>query len=93
MNNNKALYHVKSTSACIAGAFAGLLGLTNLNGFALYFAVSLGAGALYTLVNCRAKPARYFLKSSEPILSGTIGNCFPFILFWTLFYSLVYIYD
>ncbi|TKA56900.1 hypothetical protein B0A53_01301 [Rhodotorula sp. CCFEE 5036] len=80
-------------AACVAGALAGLLGLTNLNGFALYFAVSFGIGALYTLVNCKANPSRYFLKPSEPILSGTVGNCFPFILFWTLFYSLVYIYD
>lgn len=62
---------------------AGLLGLTNLNGFALYLAVSFGTGALYTLVNCNANPSRYFLKPSEPVLSGTVGNCFPFILFWT----------
>ena len=70
-------------AACVAGALAGLLGLTNLTGFALYLAVSFGTGALYALVNCKAHPSRYFLKPSEPVLSGTVGNCFPFILFWT----------
>ncbi|POY74564.1 hypothetical protein BMF94_2325 [Rhodotorula taiwanensis] len=93
MTNSQALDHVKSTTACIAGALAGLLGLTSLNGFLLYLAVSLGVGALYSAVNCKGEPARYFLKPSEPVLNGTVGNCFPFILFWTLFYSLVYIYD
>ena len=79
----RTLTPARAAAACVAGALAGLLGLTNLNGFALYFAVSFGIGALYTLVNCKANPSRYFLKPSEPVLSGTVGNCFPFILFWT----------
>ncbi|GAA6003817.1 Emc6p [Rhodotorula paludigena] len=93
MHNNRSLYYVKSTTACIAGATAGLLGLTNLAGFAFFLASSVTVGALYALANCGAQPSRYFLKSSEPLVAGTLGNCFSFILFWTLFYSLVYIYE
>lgn len=70
-------------TACIAGATAGLLGLTNLAGFAFFLASSVTVGALYALANCGAQPSRYFLKSSEPLVAGTLGNCFSFILFWT----------
>ncbi|BGP32283.1 hypothetical protein JCM10296v2_004064 [Rhodotorula toruloides] len=92
VHNQRALYYVKSTTACIAGSVAGILGLTNLHGFVLFFVTSFGVGALYSAVNCGMKPGRYFPKASEPLLSGTLGNCFSFILFWTLFYSLVHIY-
>ncbi|GEM09778.1 hypothetical protein Rt10032_c09g3795 [Rhodotorula toruloides] len=68
------------------------MGLTNLHGFVLFFVTSFGVGGLYSAINCGMKPGRYFPKANEPLLSGTIGNCFSFILFWTLFYSLVHIY-
>ncbi|PRQ71376.1 Rab5-interacting protein (Rab5ip)-domain containing protein [Rhodotorula toruloides] len=90
VHNQRALYYVKSTTACIAGSIAGILGLTNLHGFVLFFITSFGVGALYSAVNCGMKPGRYFPKAREPLLSGTLGNCFSFILFWTLFYSLVH---
>ncbi|BGP35501.1 hypothetical protein JCM10296v2_007339 [Rhodotorula toruloides] len=92
VHNQRALYYVKSTTACIAGSVAGILGLTNLHGFVLFFITSFGVGALYSAVNCGMKPSRYLPKASEPLLSGTLGNCFSSILFWTLFYSLVHIY-
>ncbi|BGP70700.1 hypothetical protein NBRC10513v2_004061 [Rhodotorula toruloides] len=83
VHNQRALYYVKSTTACIAGSIAGILGLTNLHGFVLFFITSFGVGALYSAVNCGMKPGRYFPKAREPLLSGTLGNCFSFILFWT----------
>lgn len=72
-----------AATACLAGALAGILGLTNLAGFALYLAASVSVGGAYSLAQCGAKPARFFVKPSEPILAGTLGNCFSFILFWT----------
>ncbi|GAA5931855.1 hypothetical protein JCM3775_000061 [Rhodotorula graminis] len=93
VHNNQSLYYVKSTTACLAGALAGILGLTNLAGFALFLATSVSVGGAYSLAQCGANPQRFFVKPSEPLLAGTLGNCFSFILFWTLFYSLVYIYD
>lgn len=78
-----ALGPLLSATACIAGSVAGILGLTNLHGFVLFFITSFGVGALYSAINCGMKPSRYFPKASEPLLSGTLGNCFSFILFWT----------
>ena len=70
-------------TASIAGAVAGLLGLTNLSGFAFYLASSLTVGAFYALVNCQARPARYFAKASDVYLGGLLDNAFAFVLFWT----------
>ncbi|GAA5904119.1 hypothetical protein JCM5296_000338 [Sporobolomyces johnsonii] len=92
-HNNKSLYYVKSTTACIAGATAGLLGLTNLVGFAFFFLTALLVGGAFATVNCAGQPARYFVTAREPLVSGLLENLFSYVLFWTLFYSLVYIYD
>ncbi|GAA5850556.1 hypothetical protein JCM8547_001912 [Rhodosporidiobolus lusitaniae] len=91
VHNNKALYYVKSTTALVAGCTAGILGLTNLRGFAFYLLTSLAVGAAFAAVNGGGK--RFFLKPSEPILAGTLSNAFSYVLAWTFFYSLVYIYD
>ncbi|BGP16431.1 hypothetical protein JCM10213_004013 [Rhodosporidiobolus nylandii] len=93
VHNSKSLYYVKSTTALCAGATAGLLGLTNLVGFAFFFLTVFAVGGAFAAVNCAGKPGRYFLKASEPLLAGTLGNLFSYVLAWTFFYSLVYIYD
>ena len=72
-----------AATACIAGAVAGILGLTNLAGFAFFLLSSVSVGGIYALANCGAKPGRYFVKPTEPLLAGTLSNCFSFILFWT----------
>ncbi|GAA5919598.1 hypothetical protein JCM1841_001070 [Sporobolomyces salmonicolor] len=82
-----------AATACIAGATAGLLGLTNLVGFAFFFLTALLVGGAFATVNCAGKPARYFVTAREPLVSGLLENLFSYVLFWTLFYSLVYIYD
>ncbi|KZT02153.1 uncharacterized protein LAESUDRAFT_730497, partial [Laetiporus sulphureus 93-53] len=56
--NNARLYTVKFLSACLAGAVAGILGLENVLGFALFILSTLLTSAcLY--VKCKGKPAKY----------------------------------
>ncbi|GAA5843905.1 hypothetical protein JCM3766R1_005961, partial [Sporobolomyces carnicolor] len=80
-------------TACLAGATAGILGLTNTVGFLFFFVTALSTGIAFATFNCQAKPSKFYLTSREPILSGLAENLFSYVLFWTLFYSLVYIYD
>lgn len=76
------LLHLSSTAtALVAGATAGILGLTNLRGFAFFLVTSLAVGAAFSAVNGGGK--RFFLKPSEALLAGTIGNAFSFVLAWT----------
>lgn len=72
-----------AATASIAGATAGLLGLTNLSGFAFYLLSSLLVGAIYAAGNCKARPARYFAKASDVLVGGMLDNLFAFVLFWT----------
>ncbi|GAA5874800.1 hypothetical protein JCM16303_002988 [Sporobolomyces ruberrimus] len=82
-HNNKSLYYVKSTTACLAGSTAGILGLTNTIGFLFFFLTALSTGTVFALLNCRSKPGKYFLTKKEPVLSGLAENLFSYVLFWT----------
>jgi len=82
-HNNKALYYVKSSTACISGATAGILGLTNTTGFAFFFVTALSTGILFASFNCRGKPEKFYLTKREPVLSGLAENLFSYVLFWT----------
>ncbi|KAL8277016.1 hypothetical protein RQP46_010550 [Phenoliferia psychrophenolica] len=93
ISNSQQIHYVKSTTASIAGATAGLLGLTNLSGFAFYLVASLVVGASFAAGNCKASPTKYFAKATDVFLGGLLDNAFAFVLFWTLFYALVHIYD
>ncbi|GAA6064653.1 hypothetical protein JCM10212_005239 [Sporobolomyces blumeae] len=91
-HNARSLYYVKSTTACLAGTVAGILGLTNYVGFAWFFLTALASGALFALAK-QPKRVDYFTSPTEPWIGGILENLFSYVLFWTLFYSLVYIYD
>ncbi|KAJ3006096.1 hypothetical protein NUW54_g4062 [Trametes sanguinea] len=56
--NNARLYTVKFLSSCFAGAVAGVLGLENTLGFALFiFSTLFTAACLY--VKCKGRPAKF----------------------------------
>ncbi|GAA94151.1 hypothetical protein E5Q_00799 [Mixia osmundae IAM 14324] len=92
--NARSIYYIKSTMASISGATAGLLGLTNLSGFAFYIMSSMSVAGLVYLITTEQQPRKY-IKGGLPelLLSGLLDNALSFILFWTLFYGLVHIYD
>lgn len=46
-------------TSCFSGFVAGILGLTNLSGFALYLLASLLNGAVVSLVKCQGKVGKY----------------------------------
>lgn len=78
----------------LAGACAGVLGLTNLWGFALYLVVyALGNLAMGALTMGFDVPA--FLNRSFGVgylLEAAGGNAVTFILLWTLVFALVHLY-
>merc|ERR1712032_967468 len=82
--NYIGLDYIHSTVASISGAAAGVLGLTNLAGFAWYLFSSLLASALIFSYNCGGRPAKYFKSSSTIFTHGLVENALGFILWWTL---------
>jgi len=92
--NSKQLYYIRSTVASISGAIAGVLGLTNLTGFAFYFLTSAVVGLVIVIANGKREPSLYFKNGAwEAATAGLGDNALGYILWWTLFYGVVHIYE
>jgi hypothetical protein len=85
--HNQALNSVKFISSCFAGAVAGILGLENWLGFALFIASIISTSFIIYAVNCRGKPAKYLPGGLGELVNPGQDNIFTFILVWTLFYG------
>ena len=62
---------------------AGVLGLTGLSGFVFYVMCSACLSALLY--------GKY--RNAQSLHEGVVGNVLSFVLFWTLFYGLVHVYE
>ncbi|KAI0751162.1 Rab5-interacting protein-domain-containing protein [Daedaleopsis nitida] len=84
--NNSRLYTVKFLSSCFAGAVAGVLGLENTLGFALFiFSTLLTSSCLY--LKCKGRPSKYVPGGWWELVNPGQENIFSFVLVWTLFYG------
>jgi len=85
---NSSLTSVKFLSACFAGATAGILGVENWLGFALFLSSTLFTSACIYAINCHGKPSKYFQGGVTELVNPGQDNAFTFVLVWTLFYGL-----
>lgn len=90
IQNATTLFNIKYLSSCFAGAVAGVLGLENWAGFALFALTTLITSALLYVVKCRAAPQKYVYGGLFPLINPGTDNIFSFILVWTLFYGMHY---
>ncbi|KIK29037.1 hypothetical protein PISMIDRAFT_27082 [Pisolithus microcarpus 441] len=88
--HNQCLTSVKFISACFSGAVAGILGLQNWRGFALFAISVLSTSFMMYAVNCKGKPSRYLPGGVGELINPGQDNIFTFILVWTLFYGIVH---
>ena len=92
-NNTLTIQYARSSLAAIAGAAAGILGLQGLAGFLFYILASAIMSALLYLYSARLSPKTYFARPATVWTAEVGGNLFSYVLFWTLAYGLVHIYD
>lgn len=85
--HNQSLTTVKFLSSCFAGAVAGILGLENWLGFALFFASTLMTSACIYAINCKGRPTKYLQGGLSELINPGQDNAFTFILVWTLFFG------
>ncbi|KAG6917664.1 hypothetical protein DXG01_001639 [Tephrocybe rancida] len=83
---NASLTTVKFLSSCFAGAAAGILGLENWLGFALFLASTILTSVCIYTINCRGRPAKYIQGGLTELVNPGQDNMFTFVLVWTLFY-------
>ena len=89
---NSSLTSVKFLSACFAGAAAGILGLENWLGFALFLSSTLLTSACIYVINCQGKPSKFLQGGITELVNPGQDNAFTFVLVWTLFYGLSFTY-
>ncbi|KAK0443925.1 uncharacterized protein EV420DRAFT_1622834 [Desarmillaria tabescens] len=84
---NTSLVTIKFLSSCFAGAVAGILGLENWVGFALFLVSTLFTSFCIHTINCRGNPAKYMPQGVADLVNPGQDNAFTFVLVWTLFYG------
>ena len=85
--NAQALANVKFFSASFSGAAAGILGLENGAGFALFALATALTTAALALGNYGGKPGRFVKGGLLEIANPGQENIATYILVWTLFYG------
>ncbi|KAG8881783.1 hypothetical protein FRB97_009118 [Tulasnella sp. 331] len=91
--NSQSLHTVKFLSSSFAGAVAGVLGLENFLGFGFFAGSTLVTSLSIWLIRCQGRPKKYMLGGMWELANPGQDNLFSYILFWTLFYALVHVYD
>ncbi|KAI9484012.1 MAG: hypothetical protein EXX96DRAFT_560481 [Benjaminiella poitrasii] len=92
MHNGRQLQYIRSCFAAIAGSAAGILGLTNLSGF-LFYALSWSVLSLLLITRTSGGKA-YFVNGYKDIaFNGLFGGLLSYVLFHTLLYGLVHLYQ
>lgn len=77
----------------VGGALCGILGLTGIEGFLFYFGVSLMVGLGITArMGFRVRDYTHDGSIVTLIMGGLTSQIMSFIMFWTLAYSLAYVY-
>ncbi|KAF5344347.1 hypothetical protein D9758_013267 [Tetrapyrgos nigripes] len=78
---------IKFLSSVFSGAVAGILGLENYSGFALFVLSTLFSSFCIWTVNCGARPDKFIPGGWSGMVNPGTDNAFTFVLVWTLFYG------
>ncbi|RHZ44770.1 hypothetical protein Glove_709g13 [Diversispora epigaea] len=93
VQNVKTITFIRSSMSAITGSAAGILGLTGYYGFIFYGITSLFTSFLIWSAKAQAKPGLYFRNGLDVWTEGVFGGLFSYVLFWTLLYGIVHVYD
>ena len=89
--NAAIIDYCRTSGAAIAGATAGILGLTGLYGFVFFIVYSvLLSFMLATKAGTHWK--KYFTTRRQIWFDGVIGGLFTYVLLWTFLYGMVHVY-
>lgn len=92
-HNDDSLQYCRNFLAILTGLVVGVLGVTGwLAGFTCYFLTSqlITAAVYYQL---RGDVAPYFPSIYSLITSGLSGSAMSFLMFWTLMFNIVHVYQ
>ena len=92
--NAMAIGDMRQFLAIVSGAMAGVLGITSWHGLVFFVVMHCSVGAAMLLVSMGNDLKKYTGKDSKLsfITDGAQATSLSFMLFWTLFYGLVYLF-
>eukprot|EP00968_Pinguiococcus_pyrenoidosus_P019158 scaffold2036_cov256-Pinguiococcus_pyrenoidosus.AAC.13 len=91
-SNGRGIGSVRTLMSIVAGVLTGILGCTSFEGAVAFVATHL-ATTLGILLVMGFDSAKFTnLSLSRFLLDGVTTNAGSFLLFWTLFYALIYLY-
>lgn len=92
--NDQFINKARSALSAITGISAGIMGLQGwMNGITLYlFTSSLLSFSIY-IFSTRMNSEKYFLSKKGLLVDGVFSNLLSYLLFWTLSFALVFVYE
>ena len=92
MRNNQQLDKFQTVIYIVGGIISGILGLTGLEGLALYVVLAL-VTSVALLLKTKFQTSKYTDASLIGLATNGLTNyAMSFVLFWTFAYALVHIY-
>lgn len=89
--NSAVIDYCRTSGAVIAGAAAGIMGLTGLYGFAFFILFSVALSVVLSMKAGRDW-TKYFTTKRQLWMDGVLGGLFTYILVWTFLYGMVHVY-
>mmetsp|Transcript_1747 Transcript_1747/g.4967 ORF Transcript_1747/g.4967 Transcript_1747/m.4967 type:complete len:114 (-) Transcript_1747:139-480(-) len=91
-SNQRSIGYVRTFMNIVAGVATGIMGCTSFYGAAAFLALHLGTSLGIALL--MGGDTKQYTNLSFPrfLVDAMFTNAGSFLLFWTLFYALVYIY-
>jgi len=91
--NNKKIDKVRSLMGIISGCVAGICGLTGFQGLVCFVALHLVVNFSLITFKMKLNLKEYFNESILSFMTGDLqSSILSYLLFWTLFYGLVYLF-
>ncbi|XP_062512880.1 ER membrane protein complex subunit 6-like [Corticium candelabrum] len=89
--NVNMISRCRTALALLAGATAGILGLTGLPGFIFYLLASITMSTILA-ATAGAHWEKYVLSKSMLWTDGIASGLFTYVLFWTFLYGMIHVY-
>ena len=91
--NVKTLDYARSFFVAVAGTIAGILGLTGWSGFVFYLVTTVVFG-FGLLAKMQFQTFEFFRNGLRDVMmEGVLGGALSYVLFWTLAYNVIYVYE
>ena len=96
-HNARSITFIRSSLSFITGICSGILGLTGYYGFLFYGIASIFMSLMIFLIKFKSdsnQVSKCFQGGFQDMFTAEVlGNSLSFVLFWTLSYGIVHIYD